>query len=241
MTERSGSALQRGPDLLSIGTSSLRLGAHELLIDIDEIAIPKLTRLRGTVRFSAPAFGATSFALDVSGQHRWQPLAPQAAVDVAFDSPAMRWRGSGYFDTNHGQRPLEQDFNTWSWSRTPLRDGSTAVLYESQPQVGAQRLLALRFNDQTSPAAFEPPAEVTLPRTRWGIDRVTRSDLTAATRIVRTLEDGPFYARSLLQTSLCDSPGLAFHESLSLTRFRKPWVQALLPFRMPRRGRFGRD
>jgi hypothetical protein len=27
------------------------------------------------------------------------------------------------------------------------------------------------------------------------------------------------------------------HESLSLQRFRKPWVQAMLPFRMPRVGK----
>ena len=29
---------------------------------------------------------------------------------------------------------------------------------------------------------------------------------------------------------------LAVHESLSLQRFERPWVQVLLPFRMPRRG-----
>jgi carotenoid 1,2-hydratase len=52
---------------------------------------------------------------------------------------------------------------------------------------------------------------------------------------VRTLEDTPFYARSLL--SVGNNAGvarLAMHESLDLERFRSPWVRRLLPFRMRR-------
>ncbi|MDC6169194.1 hypothetical protein PO768_17395, partial [Paucibacter sp. XJ19-41] len=54
-----------------------------------------------------------------------------------------------------------------------------------------------------------------------------------APELLATLESGPFYSRSLLRDPL--DGGLAVHESLSLQRFRQPWVQALLPFRMPRR------
>jgi carotenoid 1,2-hydratase len=53
-------------------------------------------------------------------------------------------------------------------------------------------------------------------------------------RIVRTLEDAPFYSRSLLDTRLLGSSAPAIHESLDLDRFRARWVQCLLPFRMPR-------
>jgi carotenoid 1,2-hydratase len=49
-----------------------------------------------------------------------------------------------------------------------------------------------------------------------------------------TLEDTPFYARSVLETEVFGKRATAMHESLSLTRFSKPWVQAMLPFRMPR-------
>ena len=45
-----------------------------------------------------------------------------------------------------------------------------------------------------------------------------------------TLEDTPFYARSVL----VNGSDLTMHESLSLDRFRSPWVQVMLPFRMPR-------
>jgi carotenoid 1,2-hydratase len=52
--------------------------------------------------------------------------------------------------------------------------------------------------------------------------------------LVETLEDAPFYARSLLTTRLAGTPAQTFHESLSLDRFSRGWVRMLLPFRMPR-------
>jgi len=57
----------------------------------------------------------------------------------------------------------------------------------------------------------------------------------AAPQVVRTLEDTPFYARSVVRTQLCGQTVEAMHETLSATRFASPMVQALLPFRMPRR------
>ena len=54
---------------------------------------------------------------------------------------------------------------------------------------------------------------------------------------MRTLEDTPFYTRSLLSARLLGERVAAVHESLSLDRFRTGWVQMLLPFRMPRRWR----
>ena len=49
---------------------------------------------------------------------------------------------------------------------------------------------------------------------------------------LKTLEDPPFYTRSQILTEV----GSFLHESLDLTRFCQPWVQLLLPFRMPRMG-----
>ena len=49
-----------------------------------------------------------------------------------------------------------------------------------------------------------------------------------------SLEDTPFYARSLLTTRLLGATVPAMHESLCLDRFAARWVQAILPFRMPR-------
>ena len=74
-----------------------------------------------------------------------------------------------------------------------------------------------------------------LPRTTvWRVDRETLVDAGAAATIEKTLEDTPFYARSLIRTRLAGQEALAMHESLDLNRFRSRWVQCLLPFRMPR-------
>jgi carotenoid 1,2-hydratase len=54
---------------------------------------------------------------------------------------------------------------------------------------------------------------------------------------VRTLTDAPFYARSVLDAQWLGERVTVMHESLSLARFASPWVQAMLPFRMPRSGR----
>ena len=57
---------------------------------------------------------------------------------------------------------------------------------------------------------------------------------TAEVAIVRTLEDAPFYARSELLTDVDGLSCATVHESLSMHRFVAPWVQCMLPFRMPR-------
>ena len=51
----------------------------------------------------------------------------------------------------------------------------------------------------------------------------------------RTLEDTPFYARSVVSARFADASHDWVHESLSLDRFANPLVRLMLPFRMPRR------
>jgi carotenoid 1,2-hydratase len=79
---------------------------------------------------------------------------------------------------------------------------------------------------------IDAPREIALPGTRWGLARSTRCDEDA--RVVRTLVDAPFYSRSQLDIRVEGSCAPAIHEGLSLQRFRTTWVQAMLPFRMPR-------
>jgi carotenoid 1,2-hydratase len=81
---------------------------------------------------------------------------------------------------------------------------------------------------------LDPPPVARLPDTRWRIRRETRADRGANVLIRQTLEDGPFYARSLLSTRIFGETAEAVHESLSLDRFATGWVRMLLPFRMPR-------
>ena len=58
----------------------------------------------------------------------------------------------------------------------------------------------------------------------------------AVPSVVETLEDTPFYARSVIEAEILGHRVTAMHESLDMRRFCAPVVQAMLPFRMPRVG-----
>ena len=233
MTERDRGSLDRGANHLTIGPSGLAWDGTALTIRIAERSAPLGRRLRGSIRVIPEAWTGARFALDAAAQHHWCPLAPRARVELAFDAPALRWSGAGYLDANSGDIPLERSFRRWTWSRAGLSDG-TAILYDVTPLDGAETSLALLVDRAGGVVHMPPPPRVVLPRTGWRLARETRSD-DAAARVEQTLEDTPFYARSVLRTRLLGQDVTAMHESLSLDRFQKPVVQAMLPFRMPRR------
>jgi carotenoid 1,2-hydratase len=229
MTERRASAVQRGPDFLTIGPSALEWDGNALTIRINEIAVPVPRRLRGTLQLHPLALETTAVDLDTAGRHRWLPIAPCARVEVKMDTPNLSWSGEAYFDTNTGDRPLEADFIRWDWSRARV-PGGTAILYEVMRHDGPLTL-AMRYNDSGGQTDFALPPTVTLPPTRW---RVPRRISATTPSIAKTLEDTPFYARSVVAASLLGHPVTAMHESLAMNRFTAPWVQAMLPFRIPR-------
>ncbi|WP_200385345.1 hypothetical protein [Rhodocyclus tenuis] len=246
MTERSASALFRDRDTLAIGPSSLHWDGQVLIVRINEVDTPSLRNIRGEVRITPHSIGASDFALDSAAQHRWRPIAPCSRVEVKLQRPGISWSGEGYFDSNFGKVPLENSFSGWHWSRARLPDGA-AVLYDIRErpasgadageEAGAQRSLALRFREDGSAERFAPPPTSALASTRWRIARDSRSEAGSPAGIVSTLEDTPFYARSLVSGKLLGQQVESFHESLDLDRFRRRWVQWLLHFRTPRVGR----
>ena len=233
LTERRRGAVRRTPDVLTLGPSALAWKDGVLTVRIDEVSAPLPSRIRGCVRLYPGSTLHQAVRLDVEGRHRWWPIAPCARVEVALDRPALAWRGAGYLDANAGSVPLEQSFRGWSWSRARLRDG-TAVLYDVDRRKGDPLSLALAFDRNGGVAPFTPPPVAALPGTRWRIARAPRAAGAGPVAVVRTLEDTPFYARSLLSSRLLGERVTAMHESLSLERFSAAWVQMLLPFRMPR-------
>ena len=230
MTERGRGSLIRTRDTLAIGPSAMRWEGDTLVVDFDEVGAPLPRRLRGTARITPESLGDTGFPLDPAGRHVWQPVAPRARVEVTLDAPALAWRGTGYIDSNRGTEPLEAGFADWQWSRAHLA-ADTLVFYEGLRRDGSDFALALRFDGQGRAEPVAPPPSLTLPRTRWRVERRTRADAAA---VVRTWEDSPFYARSTIAARLFGEEVLSVHESLSLDRFRAPLVKAMLPFRMPR-------
>jgi carotenoid 1,2-hydratase len=234
MTERGRGHVQIEPTVFRVGTSHLHWDGTALHIMLDEWTAPWPTRLRGRIRVTPSAWSGARFALDAAARHRWTPLAPQAAVDVELSQPQWRWQGHGYLDGNDGDRALEEDFAQWQWSRAALADGGGLVFYDVTRRDGSAQALALQFDRDAMHRAVEPPPVTALAATAWGLKRGMHSDAPA--EVLRTLESGPFYARSLLRAAYRGHTLTPVHESLSLDRFRRGWVQALLPFRMPRRG-----
>jgi carotenoid 1,2-hydratase len=233
MTERGAGALSRSADHIAIGPSAMHWDGTGLTIRIDERGAPLPHRLRGTIRLVPRGFTAGPFHLDRAERHRWWPMSPSSRVEVAFDQPELRWSGSGYFDTNDGDEPLEAAFSRWTWCRAELPDGA-AILYDVHHREGGGQNLSLRFARDGSRREIRPPQAASLPATKlWRMARETRSDDGRA-RVLATYEDTPFYSRSLLASTLGGEPVRAMHESLSLDRFRNPLVRLMLPFRMPR-------
>ena len=233
MTERRRGQLSRDAGSIAIGPSSLDWDGTTLTIRIDERAAPIPRSIRGTVRVRPNGLTGGPFTLDTHEEHRWWPMAPSSRVEVALDEPALAWEGSGYLDTNDGDRPLSQSFSQWTWCRADLKDGA-AILYDVERRDGSGQNLSLRFAPDGTRRDIRPPLAASLPPTRlWRIPRPTRSDDGAA-RVLRTFEDTPFYARSLLASTLAGEAVRPVHESLVLDRFTNPLVRLMLPFRMPR-------
>ncbi|MEL6299928.1 MAG: carotenoid 1,2-hydratase [Pseudomonadota bacterium] len=232
MTERRKGTVEVDEQNLRVGPSALSWDGNELVIDINEISAPVPLPIKGKVRVVPDAVTRQIFALDGDGHHRWWPIAPSARVEVALDAPALNWSGKGYFDTNDGEIPLEDSFVKWDWSRASLKSGA-AVLYDVTRMDGERMSLALKFDGKGDVEAFTPPPAVRLPTTLWQVERQTQADNRNA-RVVRTMEDTPFYARTVLDTHVLGERCEAVHESLSLQRFKSNWVKVLLPFRMPR-------
>lgn len=232
MTERGERRLQRSASSLQIGASRLAWSADgSLHMEVDEWTAPWPQRLRGRIHLQPQVLPGQAFTLDAAGRHRWQPIAPRARIELDFSAPqGLRWQGEAYLDANQGERPLERDFKHWHWSRSALPGQRSRLLYALQSADGSERALALDVDADGGIDLSTPPPACALPATAWGLARETRAE--HAPELLATLESGPFYSRSLLR----DPTGgtVAMHESLSLQRFAQPWVQAMLPFRMPR-------
>jgi carotenoid 1,2-hydratase len=234
MTERSRDSMQRDVHSFRVGPSALTWDGNCLEIAIQEFGMPLPWPVRGKVRVYPQALSMFGADLDAGGLHRWGPIAACARVEAEFTHPAIRWKGHGYLDSNEGDEPIDCRFREWDWSRATLADGSTAVIYDVQPKIGDDRVIAQRFFPDGRVEPFTPPARQVLPKTGWRIDRRQRSDDDAPVSVIEQLEDTPFYQRAVLASGLFGQRVISVHETLNVPRLVSPIVQRMLPFRMPR-------
>ena len=149
MTERGAGHCHRDAHHFTIGPSQLRWDGQSLVIDIHEVGVPFPHSIRGQVQVHPQGLFNFSTAIDPAGRHRWGPIAPNARIEVRMTSPGQHWQGNGYLDSNEGDEPIDRSCKEWDWSRSPMYDGSTAVIYDIQGQTAeGDKLLALRFTPQ---------------------------------------------------------------------------------------------
>lgn len=235
MTEHGENLVSRESRMFSIGKSSISWEGDGLLIDIDEVSTPLNRPIKGQVRIKTASLGQATFFIDDRGKHRWRPLSPISRVEVDLQAPDLQWTGSGYVDFNQGEEPLEDAFSFWDWSRTIISEERAAILYNTDMMNGASCEAAIVVEKDGSVTTVAAPPAAGLPSTMvWRIPRRTRSEAGSRARIVKTLEDTPFYSRSIIKTRLFGEDHIGIHESLSGPRLKTSWVQFLLTYRMPR-------
>jgi len=233
MTERCGSMIERDAQRFRLGPSCLEWQTDgSLLIQVQERSAPTGRRISGSIEITPVLTTSLCLPLDSQGFHRWLPWSPLARVKLSFEKPALQWSGEGYMDSNFGSEPLERAFRSWDWSRSRETDG-VEIQYAVSCTDGTRSATQVRIDEAGNSSVTPAPECRSLRRTGWGIERSARSGNPVS--LLRTLEDTPFYARSLLSLERADGRAIAMHESLSMERFQKTWVRSLLPFRMPRR------
>ena len=234
MTERGEDQLMQTGDSFHVGASSFVWDKDGLTIEIEERSVPDFRRLKGRVRVLPKAIVDTEFLLSPETNQSWWPIAPLGRIDVEFEQPALKWSGSGYLDSNSGDAMLEEGFVRWDWSRCELPEGAL-LSYAGHRLNGAPFALGLSIDQQGRIEEREVPPSQRLPKTLWQIDRRSPVYPGSFSKIVKTLEDTPFYARSLIEQEVSGGRHLAMHETLDCRRFANPIVKAMLPFRMPRK------
>lgn len=238
MTERGADALSRNADQIEIGPSRAQFTGNGLHLDIDEICVPFPFRVRGTIDVTFDALNDIAFHIDSENHHVWRPIAPCSSIRVSLSSPNQHWQGRAYVDSNWGSEPVEARFKGWQWSRAEHGD-KACVYYDTQEKDGRGRSIACAFHRSGALSDLPDASLHMASRTGWQMRRPYRSE-AGAHGLIQTVEDTPFYARSLMAQTIHGEKVTAIHESLSVDRFASPIVQAMLPWRMPRRASFPR-
>jgi carotenoid 1,2-hydratase len=234
LTERDARVVWREPDKLTIGPSAMHWVGGALAVDFDEVTAPFGARLAGQVRLYPEETGdGRPVLLDAQGHHRWWPIAPLSRAEVELSHPSLRFQGTAYLDANSGDRPLEDDFTGWTWSRV-ASPGRAVVTYDVERRDGSHLLFAEAFERGGRSRSGVEVAGFSIGPTLWGLGRTVHAGPEQKPALIRTLEDTPFYARSLIHASYLGERAMGTHETLSLDRFRTRWVKYLLPFRMRR-------
>jgi carotenoid 1,2-hydratase len=234
MTERGRNQLDVTTHSLTIGPSSMAWDGTAMTIHFNEIAVPFPRKISGSLKIYPSALTHEVHCLNPDGMHVWWPMAPVSRVEVSLNEPSLRWKGHAYCDHNRGSAPIAEGFRSWTWCRASLQDGA-AVFYDGIRKNNDLFAIGRQFMPSGETRVLDLPNPTRMRTSFWGIPRETRGQDGSTPKLVQTLEDTPFYARSSVAMRLADEEVTAVHESMSVDRFNTTLVQMMLPFRMPRR------
>jgi carotenoid 1,2-hydratase len=236
LEERAIPSCDRAPDGIQIGRSSLRWVGDRLQADLDErttpLGHPFRRAIKGRVTFVPEALTGRELVIDRDERHLWWPVSPVGRIEVDLPSLGLRFRGHGYHDANAGETSLADGFEHWSWSRARTSQGA-ALTYDAIDRSGTKTSHAFRVRAGSGNIEpIESTGLVARARSAWGLPRGVRVDAGASVHTIRTLEDGPFYDRELIETRVDGEPVTAMYEALSGRRLRAGWVRFLTGYRM---------
>lgn len=235
MTDRGRAALRTSADTFEVGPSNLQWDGTQLIINIDEVSsLPLISRMRGKVVLTPSAITNVELPLTPDGAHIWRPFAPVSRIRVDLEAPGWQFDGHGYFDANFGSRPLEADFDYWTWGRYPTKAGATCI-YDASRRDGSALDAAVAFESDGTARMVDAPGRTTFKRTLWALRRETRADPGTTPKQVKPMLDAPFYSRSVVETTLHGEVVQGVHEALDLNRYANPLLKPMLAVRVPRR------
>lgn len=236
--------LERSAEGLCLARNSIEWQGDELVIRIHDQRPWARGPVSGEIRVRATRRYAPRIDLASNGHHDWFPVSPASTACVRMSNPDLSFDGIAYHDVNHGDRPLEQDFVEWDWSRlTPVGESagsklSGIITYDVATRRDAtHKRRAFAFDDARGLRRADTAGTELLDggKAFWGVRRRLVGDSGTQAVHRRALEDSPFYTRSLISTTMRNRPYRGVHESLRLDRFVDPVVQCMLPFRIRRR------
>lgn len=210
----------------------MRWEGDRLVVDVHERSPWTQRPIIGRIVFTADFTTDQRMALEPTGRHSWWPVAPSGRLEVQLIEPNVRFTARGYHDSNAGDEPLSAAFRQWSWSRAHVGERAF-VTYDVELTDRSKRDRAMSI-DRDSVREEEDLVSLPMSRTRWGIERMARTESGHPPCVVAQLEDTPFYSRELITTTMGSQSVRAMHETFSGTRLAMRPVELLLPFRMRR-------
>ena len=206
MTERGASPWRATPDQIRDRPERRGMGRH----------VPHHPHRRGrrrrSPRGSAARCGCArrrsrerAFDLDAAGRHHWWPMAPvlpgrgrleragpalDAAAPISTPTTATsRWRTPS---------------RSWTWCRADLAArGGDPLRRDAPRRLPPEPVAALRRRRRRAASIARRSRPPLPPDAGSAACRARLAATTAASQVVRTFEDTPFYARSLLSSTLC--------------------------------------